>query len=273
VASGLTARPYDLSMASEHDEVVRRSFERQVHLFSGDDSPFARRAPGPLTWIEPLDKGMIVLDVACGAGHAAEQVAAQVRQVVGIDLTPALLEVGAQRLDDNGVHNVLLQEANAERLPFVEEAFDVVFCRSSLHHFADPRQAVSEMMRVCRRTGRIVLLDVIPPSAEVRDRFDHLHRLIDPSHVRSLLERELADLLGGIDSLSYADTFTLRFPVDIAITEQSDSTEVVRLLREELQGTGEPTGLEAGEEDGKLAVAFTMCVAHAPPTGARQGSP
>ena len=73
----------------EHNKVVRESFTQQVGLFTGDDSPFARRLGSPLAWIEPLDVDMIVLDVACGAGHASEQAAPFVRQVVGIDITPA----------------------------------------------------------------------------------------------------------------------------------------------------------------------------------------
>ena len=254
---------YHPIVASQHDEVVRSSFERQVHLFSGPDSPFARRSPGPFTWIEPLDSGMVVLDVACGAAHAAQQVAGQVRLVVGIDLTPALLDVGAKRLRDSGIHNILLQEGNAEALPFVDESFDIVFCRSSLHHFAEPERAVAEMARVCRHSGRIVLLDIVPPEERVRERFDHVHRLLDPSHVRSFLESELADLLGGIDSLSYADTFTLRLPVDVAVTDQSDRDEILRLLRAELDTSGPPTGFDPTEEDRQFIVSFTTCVMHA----------
>jgi len=44
----------------EHNEVVRQSFTQQVGLFTGDDSPFARRFGSPLAWIEPLDGPMIV---------------------------------------------------------------------------------------------------------------------------------------------------------------------------------------------------------------------
>ena len=249
--------------SAEHEAVVRRSFERQVQLFSGPDAPFARRATGPLTWIEPLEPGMIVLDVACGAGHAAEQVAPSVRHVVGIDLTTALLKLGADRVRDNGIGNVLLLEGNAERMPFLDESFDLAFCRSSLHHFADPHQAVSEMVRVCRHDGRVVLLDIVPPDPAVRDHFDYLHRLLDPSHVRSFLECELADFLpGGLDGLTYADTFTFRLPVDVAITDQSDSQEVLRLLRDELQGAAPRSGLEPTDEDGKVMVDFTTCVVH-----------
>jgi ubiquinone/menaquinone biosynthesis C-methylase UbiE len=53
--------------AQEHDHVVRRSFEQQTGLFTGDDALFARRQISALAWLEPLDPGMIVLDVACGA--------------------------------------------------------------------------------------------------------------------------------------------------------------------------------------------------------------
>jgi SAM-dependent methyltransferase len=262
-AGGWAERQNGWMDTPNHDEVVRRSFERQVSLFSGPDSPFARRSEGSLSWIAPLTDDMIVLDVACGAAHASEPIAPHVRQVVGIDLTPALLGVGAQRLHERGIDNVLLQEANAESLPFIDASFDVVFCRSSLHHFADPDRAVSEIVRVCRIGGRVVLADLVAPAATVRERFDHVHRLIDPSHVRAFVESELVDLLpGGIDGLTYADASTIRLPIDIALTDQSGQTEVLAILDAELRGDGEPTGFEPLKEDGKLVVSFTTCVVH-----------
>jgi SAM-dependent methyltransferase len=219
-----------------------------------------------LSWIEPLEQDMTILDVACGAAHAAEPVAGRVRQVVGIDLTRALLQVGSQRLRDLGITNVLLQEANAESLPFVDESFDIVYCRSSLHHFADPRRAVAEMVRVCRIGGRIVLLDLVALSKEVRQRYDDVHRLIDPSHVQAFLEGELADALpSGIDGLAYGDTSTIRLPIDIAFTEESRSAEVLEMLESEVRGDGPPTGLDPAKEDGKLVVSFVSfvtCVVH-----------
>lgn len=244
-----------------HDEVVRRSFDRQVGLFSGPDSPFARRPEGTLAWLEPLTADMLVLDVACGAGHASEVAAPHVRQVVGVDLTPALLELGAVRLRGAGVANVLLQEANAQALPFVDGSFDLVFCRTALHHIADPHRAVAEMVRTCRPGGRVVLSDLIAPSADVRNAFDQLHQLIDPSHVRAFLEDELGNLLPGTCTISYGETTTARFPIDIALTEQSESDTVRAALRAELGG-GEPTGFEPMEEDGTFVVSFRNCVVH-----------
>jgi ubiquinone/menaquinone biosynthesis C-methylase UbiE len=247
-----------------HDDVVRRSFERQVSLFTGPDSLFAPRPGSTLGWLEPLDADMVVLEVACGAAHVAEQVAPEVRAVVGLDLTPSLLRIGAERLAAGAVRNVVLQEGSAYQLPFVDESFDLVCCRASLHHFDDPARAVTEMARVCRRGGRIVVQDLVAPIPSQRDRFDHLHRLVDPSHVRALLEPELVDLFGGVEALSHGQTTVARFPIAVAFTEQSHDDEVLAQLRAEIAGDEDPTGFDPREGDnGGVEVAFTSCVVHA----------
>lgn len=250
----------ELGENDDHDEVVRRSFERQVPLFTGPTSPFAQRAdtPGPLAWIEPLSPDAIVLDVACGAAHASESIAPSVRQVVGLDLTIALLRLGAERLRAAGIHNVVLQEGNAEVLPFVDESFDIVFCRSSLHHFADPKRAVAEMVRVCRIGGRVVLVDIVAPD-QGRELLDHVHRLLDPSHVRSYTEVELADLLpAGTESERGGNRTSGRIPIDVIVTEQSERDGVLALLRAELSGDGARTGFDPADVDGQLLVSFTI---------------
>ncbi len=251
--------------SGSHDDVVRDSFTRQVSLFSGPDSPFASRPLNALSWIEPLEPDMIVLDVACGAAHASEPIAPHVRQVVGVDLTPALLRLGAERLRANGVSNVLLQEGNAHALPFVDDAFDVVCCRSSLHHFDDPAHAIDEMARVARPGGRIVLVDLVPPRDDAtRARFDEIHRQLDPSHVRTLTEPELIAMLpGGHDAIVYASGNAGRLPIDIAITEQSARADVIAALRAEIDGHGPVTGFEPADEDGTLVVTFATCIVHA----------
>ncbi len=250
-------------MTEDHDHVIRRSFERQVGLFAGPDSIFAKRT-GTNAWIEPLTPDMIVLGVACGAGQASEPIAPSVRQVVGLDITPALLHLGAQRLQDAGISNVLLQEGNATQMPFVDESFDIVFCRAALHHFNDPEAVIAEMVRVCRAGGRIVLMDLIAPSSEIRDQFDEVHRLIDPSHVRAYLEAELPPLLpGGMDALLYAESFAFRFPAEGIFTEQTERDKVLERLRADARGDGPATGLHPAEEDGQLVVSFEMCTLQA----------
>jgi ubiquinone/menaquinone biosynthesis C-methylase UbiE len=249
---------------SEHDAAVRRSFERQVGLFRGEDSPFARRAASTLAWLEPLTSDMIVLDVACGAGHAAEQVAPHVRQVVALDLTPALLRLASGRLHGAGITNVLLQEGNAAALPFLDASFDLVFCRASIHHFPQPERPVAEMARVCRPGGRVVVSDMVAPSADVREPFDDLHRRIDPSHAGVLLEAELAELLRStVGPLTYAETSDpLTLPIDLMLTDAVDRDPVVSALHAELAG-GSTTGFEPVADGDQVLVSFTTTVVHA----------
>jgi SAM-dependent methyltransferase len=248
----------------DHDEVVRRSFEQQTALFSGPDSLFAPRPGSTLSWVEPLRTDDIVLDVACGAAHLSEQIAPHVRQVVGIDLTPALLALGADRLVETGTTNVLLQEGNANALPFVDGSFDVVVCRSSMHHFADYEQPLREMARVCRPSGRVVILDMVAPSADVREEFDALHRSIDPSHVAVLLEPELAELVARIvGPLTHGETSTSpAIPVELMLTDASDRATALGRLEAELAGRT-VTGLAPAATDDGLVVTFTTTVVHA----------
>jgi ubiquinone/menaquinone biosynthesis C-methylase UbiE len=250
---------------SEHDAVVRRSFEKQVGLFAGEHSPFARRPASALAWVEPLEPDMIVLDVACGAGHVAEQIAPHVRQVVGLDLTSALLEVGAKRLRDAGITNVLFQEGNAGDLPFVDASFDLVVCRGALHHMPRPEQSLAEMARVCRSGGRVVASDMVAPTADVREAFDDLHRRIDPSHAGVLVEAELAEQLRAtVGSLAYGETTEpITLPVDHMLTDVADRDAVMTALRSEIDG-GPATGFNPVlDDDGQVLVSFVSTVVHA----------
>lgn len=206
--------------------------------------------------LAPLGPEMIVLDAACGAGHLAEQAAPHVRQVVGVDLTRPLLDLGATRLRDRGVTNALLQEGDVTSLAFVDESFDVVACRAALHHVTDPAVALREMARVCRPGGRVVVSDLVPPTADVRADYDDLHRAIDPSHAGVLLEAELAQLLEQlVGPLAYGETTTIDIPLDVMCTDLTDRDRVVARLRADLDG-GHPTGFLPTEDGGALTVSL-----------------
>ncbi len=248
----------------EHADITRRSFEQQTSLFTGENALFAHRAATTLAWLEPLDEDMIVLEVACGAAHGSEVAAPHVRQVVALDVTPALLALGAARLDAAGIRNVLLQEGNAQALPFADGSFDLVFCRTAVHHFPRPEQALAEMARVCRPGGRVVVQDMVAPSAEVRAAFDELHTRMDPSHVGALLEGELAELMqDSVGPLTYGETMTAEMPIDFVLTDAADRPAAKAMLEAELDG-GPATGFApTHNEDGEIVVSFTITVVHA----------
>jgi ubiquinone/menaquinone biosynthesis C-methylase UbiE len=244
--------------STEHEDRVRESFRHQVDQFSGPDSVYVSPE---VAWLAPLDDDVVALEIACGAGHVAESVAPFVRQVVAIDLTRELLDLGAQRLAAAGVRNVLLQEANGEALPFVDDSFDLVYCRASLHHFAEPRRAIDEMVRVGRSGGRVVINDLVAPYAVVRDRYDDLHRLLDPSHVRTFLAEELKAALPEAVTCTHQETVEIRLPLEVSISDVSDREAVVATLHDELHG-GAPSGFVPTIENGALVVTFHVCTVH-----------
>ncbi len=251
----------DLEPDESHNDLVRRSFGRQVGLFSRPDSPFAGRADAT-SWLGALAPDLIVLEVACGAAHLAEVTAPSVRQVVAIDLTPELLVLAADRVRQAGIRNVLLQRGDAEDLPFVDDSFDLAYCRASLHHMMDPALAVAEMVRVCRPGGRVVISDLIAPSAGRRAAFDQTHRLLDPSHVRALLDHELLEVFPAGVTVTCSPATTSRLPLEIALSPLSEREVIVAALRHEMAG-GTPTGFDPSEDDGTLVVSFTTQVVQA----------
>ena len=101
-----------------------------------------------------VERGMDVVDVACGAGNAAIPAARTGAMVTGLDLVPELLAAGQAKAAAAGV-DITWVEGDAEALPFDDDAFDRVF--STFGHMFAPRhrQTADEMARVCRDGGAV----------------------------------------------------------------------------------------------------------------------
>jgi demethylmenaquinone methyltransferase / 2-methoxy-6-polyprenyl-1,4-benzoquinol methylase len=107
-----------------------------------------------------------ILDVATGtAGVAIALARATNAEIVGVDLSEPMLEVGRRRVHDAGLdHRVRLQHARAEELPFEDASFDAVTFTYLLRYVADPAAALVEMGRVLRPSGGLAGLDFYVPS-------------------------------------------------------------------------------------------------------------
>jgi SAM-dependent methyltransferase len=102
-----------------------------------------------------------VLDVAAGNGNATLAAARRWCDVVSTDYVPALLDRGRQRATADGL-KVEFQEADAEALPFHGGSFDVVLSTFGVMFTPDQERAASELVRVCRRGGKIGLANWTP---------------------------------------------------------------------------------------------------------------
>jgi ubiquinone/menaquinone biosynthesis C-methylase UbiE len=99
----------------------------------------------------------LALDVACGTGRHARFLGARGHRVVGVDASPEMLREARAKTSGVGVVTASLLE-----LPLLPAAFDAAVCALALTHVDDLPQAVSELARVVRPGGRIVISDLHP---------------------------------------------------------------------------------------------------------------
>ena len=127
-----------------------------------------------------------VLDIATGAGHTAFLFAPHVRQVWATDITPEMLDQVRQHAPARGAGNLVIELADAEKLPYADSTFDLVTCRIAPHHFDAPEAFVHEAQRVLKPGGALALVDNIVPEGVAGDYVNAFEKLRDPSHVRCL---------------------------------------------------------------------------------------
>jgi ubiquinone/menaquinone biosynthesis C-methylase UbiE len=127
-----------------------------------------------------------VLDVATGGGHTALAFAGIARRVIAYDLTEPMLAAARGHVRARGAATVEFVAGDAGALPFRDESFNVVTCRTAAHHFADLPAAVRQIHRVLRPGGSLLLQDILGhDDADASAFILEVEKRRDPSHVRS----------------------------------------------------------------------------------------
>lgn len=101
-----------------------------------------------------------VLDVGCGTGMLLRELAARLpgaTALTGVDAAAGMIELASGKASDERLSFV---QGNAERLPFPNEAFDLVIITTSFDHWADQRAGLAECHRVLVPRGLLVLADL-----------------------------------------------------------------------------------------------------------------
>ena len=104
----------------ERDEAIRRQFDRAAAAYG--TSPIFAQGHDLALMVEAAapTAEMTVLDVGCAAGHTAFAFAPHVREVVGVDLSAAMLAEAARQAAARGITNVRWEEASAAALPYAD---------------------------------------------------------------------------------------------------------------------------------------------------------
>ena len=170
-----------------------------------DTQRYMRVGASRLVELVGLHSGEKVLDVATGTGWAAMAAARTVGsagQVVGVDMTPGMLEQARRKAAMAHLTHVAFREGDAQHLDFPPNSFDAVLCASTIFFLPDMLAAVREWQRVTKPGGRVAFstggdrlfhpmrtmlnarlssYGVLLPSQQ------HNQRLTDPEQCRDLL--------------------------------------------------------------------------------------
>jgi ubiquinone/menaquinone biosynthesis C-methylase UbiE len=255
------------NVAKNHEAQILDQFTKQAESYGRLTSSLAGSVRGgtlpSLTQAGPED---VVLDVCCGPGSIALELAPFVAHVTGLDVTPAMLEQARAAQVKRGVQNVDWREGDVYALPFADASFSLVTSGAAFHHITRPAAAFAEMARVCRPGGRIVIRDVTPLAGKSAE-YDRMEILRDPSHVHALAEEELAALGAGqpVGAPELHPSITPHMPLEAVLGTSFPTACTIGELREMFRAdalSGEDRlGFSACLAEGELRVAYRQTTA------------
>jgi ArsR family transcriptional regulator len=134
-----------------------------------------------------LDRSLVVGDLGCGTGQVSELLASHVARVIAVDGSSEMLQAARERLSD--APNVELRRGDLEALPLETGDLDVAILALVLNYAAEPSVVLSEVQRVLRPGGRVLVVDLVPHDrVELQQQMGHLWLGFPESHIRKLLE-------------------------------------------------------------------------------------
>jgi ubiquinone/menaquinone biosynthesis C-methylase UbiE len=226
------------------DQTVVEEFTRQAEAFN---LAAVARAPETLDALielaapQPEERW---LEAACGPGIIARHLAPLVREVHGVDLTPAMVDVARREAAAAGAQNASFTVGDATALDMADGSLDGAIARFTIHHVPVPQRLVSELARVVRPGGHVVLADHLGDSdADAAAWAQEIERLRDPSHWASLpisRIRRLAEHAGLV--LEHETVLPISIDFENWLQRGSGGTKAAPLI-EDLLST-RPEGVE-----------------------------
>ena len=139
-----------------------------VDSFAGTGNPLS---------LGPLPEGSTILDIGCGAGFDSLLAGRQVGptgRVIGVDMTPAMLEKARASAAALGLKNVEAREGFAEKLPAKDASVDVVISNGVINLCPDKVAVMKEVYRVLKPGSRFQIADIVVHKAVPQDAKDDI---------------------------------------------------------------------------------------------------
>jgi len=144
--------------------VLRKRQDRMRSFFDSVAGRLGRDYVPGRSWkglAEALLPPMIIVDMGAGEGAFSLLLAQRAKQVIAVDASEKMIEVGREQAARHGVGNIEFRQGDMEEVPIESASADLVFFSQSLHHALHPERAIQEAARILRPGGRIVILDLL----------------------------------------------------------------------------------------------------------------
>lgn len=174
-----------------HNKNIVEQFSKQASGYTAITSH--SEALDKLISLSSPSKHDLVLDIACGSGIVSCEFAKHAYQVTGIDMTQGMLDEARKLQAKHNLTNVTWQIGDVESLPYKDDSFSIVISRFGFHHFLNPLKVLSEMGRVCKPDGVVMVVDVSLPDSKIK-KYNEMEKNRDCSHVAALSLTEFSNL-------------------------------------------------------------------------------
>jgi ubiquinone/menaquinone biosynthesis C-methylase UbiE len=140
---------------SEYEQQYKQELIDFFNSRTTYDNDYTIRRALPLLELVTLQNKQKVLDLATGTGIiaiAAAQIVGEVK-VIGVDFSSGMIAQAQKKIDELGLQNIKLIEADAEYIDFDDESFDIIFCSTAIVYFRDIPAALSKWYRFLKKGG------------------------------------------------------------------------------------------------------------------------
>ncbi|MBS3119053.1 class I SAM-dependent methyltransferase [Candidatus Woesearchaeota archaeon] len=142
-----------------------------------------------LTSLPKQNKKIKILDLSCGSGELLreiEKIKMRNVELYGIDVSSKMIDVAKKKLSPA----IRLKMMDVHHLDFPKNCFDYVISTEAFHHYHNQRKALFEMGRVCKKSGRVIVVDINFFSNAIHRMFE----IFEPGCVRVNSQKEMFKL-------------------------------------------------------------------------------
>ncbi|MCX6052240.1 MAG: methyltransferase domain-containing protein [Campylobacterales bacterium] len=244
----------------KHNEKIVEQFSKQAVSFTKIQGHYD--SVDTLIKMSEVSKQDRVLDMACGTGIMACGFAKIAKEVIGLDITQEMLKQAHKKQNEENLTNIHFEIGDVEALPYDDESFDIVVTRYSFHHFLDVKKVFEEMIRVCKKGGKVMVVDVALEK-QFEKVFNEMERLRDPSHTKALSKKEFENLfadarLSEHKISSYEVEVELEEQLNASFPHEGDKNKIQEIFKKDVNA--DTLGTNTHVKNGKIYFSYPISI-------------